>query len=40
VRYMKPAFWKPFRMDCAACVRSAWLPLRKREKSISFDDST
>jgi hypothetical protein len=34
---MKPAFWKPLRMACAAWVRSAGAPLRKREKSTSCE---
>jgi hypothetical protein len=33
---MKPAFWKPWRMDWAAWVRSVGVPLRKREKSTSY----
>ena len=33
---MKPAVWKPVRMAAAADWRSAGVPLRKREKSMSW----
>jgi hypothetical protein len=32
---MKPADWKPWRMDWAIAVRCEGVPLRKREKSMS-----
>jgi hypothetical protein len=36
-RYTKPAVWKPWRMDLAAERRSAGVPLRKSEKSTSYN---
>jgi len=33
---MKPAVWKPWRIDWAACRRSVGEPFWKREKSMSW----